>query len=1006
MRSGHLPDYDIPLGYPRHDIEWCLIRCVREKGFCVLDARNFIEERTIEKACDDCKSQQFSRPSSSIAPGLLGDFGSAQVATLDSNDGGALSEVDALLTKMYDNMRHGGIGITERTQTHLHQTGELKGEDVELDDARAEEWLHIFKSHQLMCLIGLGPGKGTLELEPFLDDDAEPFDIPTGPGVMVILRVDILLHTHRSIWTTYVLSSFFLCPRHHWFSGAAPEDMNPTARALALRKTEKLRKIRELAQDAALDTVPKEFSRDTQREMNRLFLKGESHAVHGLGCNFPSCRGQQETFVGYIHGLDTVMEIPHIKWEVSQYYDPDPECWKLGKTWTKHMSHVEGLDLFDNKFFMISPAESQGMDPTQRQILEVGYETLVDAGLVKKTIMDSDTGFFLGSTMPEYQWAEVGVGGDLAVMANRISFCLGMKGPNLCLDADHASPLICLSVGTHELDKGCSQVLAMGAYFNFVPMFWPSHMQGHILSRKGRCLSFDSECDGSIRCDGIGSVYVKKHVQKVDDEEVSSASAMPVRAVIVGSKFENQGRAAGFTSPHGPGLCSVVTQALSGSKVSPLDVDAVECDAKGRVMDDAVEVASLMKVLRPLREDGNETLPLQAVKTSTGNSWYTSGMQAFLRAIAAGHQSFLPPLLHLRSMNPHCQEEADSRPALFPTEIMEHRARNAISGVMACGWGGTNAYIQVWTESVYGQRRTDEKKRQFNLCYWPGGGGTMDVNLEPVDCYVIIGSWSGWTQFHTMESEGDGKYGFTVTLGDNRWEMFQIMLDGDSTKVLHPKQEKAPKGTAVYGPEEVGLESTWMIDGRASSAGESSAIVMTNTQMDPPDAALPGTRFRVELREVGRWRYVHWEKLKHSSRHFDVFARESARSSIRGTYYVNLGGEIKEMAADPQDDCIHTATVTLERQGQPGGSFQILRNADPCQTFYPPERFAAKADTEVLGPDEGYNSGCWHLSGLVGDVFKITFERRLGASGEEITRKVSWIQLEAKDFRQDAYTRR
>jgi acyl transferase domain-containing protein len=407
--------------------------------------------------------------------------------------------------------------------------------------------------------------------------------------------------------------------------------------------------------------------------MNRLFLKGETHAVHGVACNMPLTRGQQQTFSAYTLGLDTVCEVPITRWNHDLYYDPDPESWKAGKSWTRHMSWVEGLEYFDNKMFMISPAESQGMDPTQRQILEIGYECFIDAGLVKKNIMESDTGFFLGSSAPEYQWAlEEPQCGDLATMANRISFCLGMKGPNLTVDADHASPLIGITIGTHELDKGCSQVMVQGAWFNFIPMFWPAHMQGHILSAKGRCFSFDADCDGSIRADGIGSVYMRK-LFNVDG--VENASNLAVRAIVVGSKFANQGMAAGFTSPHGPGICSVVSEVLRYSKVSALDVDAIECHATGRLMDDAVEVASLMKVVRPFREDGNEPLPLQAVKTNQGNSWYTTAMQAFLRAVEAGRQSYMPPLLHLRQMNAFCDEEAFSRPSLFPTEILEHRAK-------------------------------------------------------------------------------------------------------------------------------------------------------------------------------------------------------------------------------------------------------------------------------------------------------------------------------------------
>jgi hypothetical protein len=353
---------------------------------------------------------------------------------------------------------------------------------------------------------------------------------------------------------------------------------------------------------------------------------------------------------------------------------------------------------------------------------------------------------------------------------------------------------------------------------------------------------------------------------------------------------------------------------------------------------------------------------------------------------------------------------------------------------MACSWGGTNGYVQVWTESERQKIKSDknEGNKEKSISFWPGGGGMMDVSVEPEDCYTIVGSWSGWSKIEVMESEGDGKYGFTVTLGDNRWEMFQIMLDGDSTKTLHPNKDKAPKATAAYGPEEMGPESAWMIDGRAplpSGEEESAEIVQSEAQTTetlelfydplyigegakaptakkatPPEAALPGTRFRIELNEVGKWRYVSWQKIEDSSRFVDTFAREDIKSVIRGTYYLNMGGELKEMTADSQDDSVHTAEVRLTRDGIAGGSFHILRNGDPWQTFYPAER-SAKKDSEIFGPDEGYYAGYWLLDGLVGDAFKVTFERRLDKSGVE-TRKVSWTLVEAKDFREETYKRK
>lgn len=345
---------------------------------------------------------------------------------------------------------------------------------------------------------------------------------------------------------------------------------------------------------------------------------------------------------------------------------------------------------------------------------------------------------------------------------------------------------------------------------------------------------------------------------------------MPLHGVIIGSKLANQGMSSGFTSPHGPALCSMISQVLTSSMISPLDVDIVECDAKGRLLDDAVEVASFAKVLRP--EDTHEQLSMQCVKTSNGNSWYATGMQALLRNIAASQQGNLAPLVHLSSINRYCQDEATDRALHFPTELLEVRAKDSIAGVMACGWGGTNCLVQTWGSacSASADKGITASQRP-TVCFWPGGGGFQRTDDHNV-IYTIVGSWSGWSGPEMMHFEGNGTYGYTLTLGSEGWEEFHILVNGDSNKVLHPGQYHAPKSTAVHGPHEVDIHHCWMVDGRsAHHASEHTGTVadwdaageQCIKQDVSPETGLPGVRrFHVCLRIVGKWRYLDWKMLE------------------------------------------------------------------------------------------------------------------------------------------------
>ena len=62
----------------------------------------------------------------------------------------------------------------------------------------------------------------------------------------------------------------------------------------------------------------------------------------------------------------------------------------------RHGGFVRRAEVFDARYFAISPAEASAMDPQQRVLLERGYQALAESGLDKSTLEDSGTGVFIG----------------------------------------------------------------------------------------------------------------------------------------------------------------------------------------------------------------------------------------------------------------------------------------------------------------------------------------------------------------------------------------------------------------------------------------------------------------------------------------------------------------------------------------------------------------------------------------------------------------------------------
>ena len=102
-------------------------------------------------------------------------------------------------------------------------------------------------------------------------------------------------------------------------------------------------------------------------------------AIVGMACRMPGGAGDPETFWQALRdGRDLIGEIPSDRWNAGEWYDPDPET--PGKMATRWGAFLDGIDLFDRRFFGIAPKEAASMDPQQRLLLETAWQALEDAG--------------------------------------------------------------------------------------------------------------------------------------------------------------------------------------------------------------------------------------------------------------------------------------------------------------------------------------------------------------------------------------------------------------------------------------------------------------------------------------------------------------------------------------------------------------------------------------------------------------------------------------------------
>eukprot|EP00440_Ansanella_granifera_P025272 gb/GFBE01027447.1/.p1 GENE.gb/GFBE01027447.1/~~gb/GFBE01027447.1/.p1 ORF type:complete len:928 (+),score=221.30 gb/GFBE01027447.1/:1-2784(+) len=925
MVAFDAPAYDIDLeedaGMRQERLVSEIGHALRLKGYCIMKLGT--DEDVLEQAGDEAmdlkRARKLRPPPAQLIDALLGPEGTGEYCRLDElpkcedDEDDEDVQVGPELKKL--NERLGGLaaaGIsvcaTEgwdncvKSEYYLLRGGDCSDEVVDLTEESCSSWISKLTRAKLMMVYFFGEGRGQLEMMPF-DEDSAAVEITTEPDMLVILRADQLHHKHRSSRGEFSIINWVMAAEHsatRGWTGSVSKTLCsavPTAKELVDWSHRRMQELVELEAREKLET---EIPRDWQLMMRHSFVKGNHNpvSVRGEAGHMPSTFSNEVLWSAMNQGCDFVTEVPVNRWEHDVYYDADPNCYLQSvcfrpgghvKTSVKHAQFIEGIELFDNKFFGISNMEAKGMDPMQRHILETSYEALYNAGYTKKTLMGAYIAVFSGSTNPEWNYIDKeagacsGTGSSQAITSNRTSFLLGIMGPSTSIDTEQSSAGMALMMGATAVSPnnerrtssgGDSEAAIVGGvFFHMTPYMWPRF--NAYMNPAGRCFSFDQNADGYVRGECCGSVALKPYANRVDGQLVVDEDA-PCLGNMVGWRMTNNGRSAGLCAPSGPAEQEAIADSLRHAGIHPLDLDAMECHAAGALLADAVEVSSVATVCRGMEGGDREVLTLGACKTTVAAQQEACAMTAFLKVIFNINFANQVPTVHLKQLNPHL--EMGEGAVNINTEAMAYRDSRAFHGVATRGIGGTNINLVCWAVADVSRVPVDRPTMdRASFSFWPGGGGELDSQVKATEGYFLVGSWSNWDRPEELVRQKDGSFSAAVTLGETCAEEFQILIDGDQDKVLHPERPNAVSGSRVVGPTMryflQGYRLNWVIDGREVATpllGDSVDEAMTlRSQLSTSGAAVaqardrgqPGDRYQVKLLIAGKYRAVTWSKI-------------------------------------------------------------------------------------------------------------------------------------------------
>ncbi len=444
-----------------------------------------------------------------------------------------------------------------------------------------------------------------------------------------------------------------------------------------------------------------------------------SIAIVGMGCRFAGSADLHEYWKLNIEGRSAFTPVPADRWAGAAFYDPSRRA--TDKTYCPTGGFVDDIRSFPALFLGIPPRRVEVMDPQQRMTIEVGLQTIQDAGY-RPSELPNRTGVFIGVTASEFRvllasrmMATMMATGQLGevpespeqiaravervvaprpfsapgVLANMIAASvaqeLDLHGPAYTVDAACASAVVAIHDAVAQLRAGTvDAAVAGGVYVQITPEHYVGFARVGAISAQGRCLPFDVAADGFVQGEGAGAMLLKR----LEDAERDGDR---IYAVIEGIALNNDGRGDGPMAPVTQGQCNVMVDAWKDSGLDPQDVRYVETHGTGTEVGDQSEVNAMNLAF----EGRARRALLGSSKANVGHTMSAAGIAGLIRATQAIEHGVIPPMAGFTQPKPGLA--LDEGGYEIPDRPVPWDGEDRIAAVSSFGFGGTNSHVVLRT---------------------------------------------------------------------------------------------------------------------------------------------------------------------------------------------------------------------------------------------------------------------------------------------------------------------
>ncbi|BAY84415.1 putative beta-ketoacyl synthase [Calothrix parasitica NIES-267] len=453
------------------------------------------------------------------------------------------------------------------------------------------------------------------------------------------------------------------------------------------------------------------------------------------------------------------------------------------KSYVKAGAVLEDVEMFDARFFDLSPREAEIMDPQHRIFLECASEALENAGY-NPEIYKGWIGVYAGGNSSTYLHnltskvdlvkslgLQLGLATDKDYIPTRTSYKLNLKGPSINISTACSTSL----VGVHVACRGllnyeCDIALAGGVSVQVPHQAGYFYQQEGISSPDGHTRAFDAKGKGTILGSGAGIVVLKRLKDAVADGD-------RIYAVIKGSAINNDGSAkVGFTAPSVGGQAKVIAEAQAIAKIPPETISYIEAHGTGTALGDPIEISALKKVFEA-KTKKQGFCAIGSVKTNVGHLNSASGVTGLIKTVLALKNKQIPASLHFEKANPEI--DFDNSPFYVNTKLSSWK-RNGTprrAGVSSFGFGGTNAHVVL--EEAPPTTEASSPSRPYQLLLLSGKTPTA---LENITTNLL-------THLKQDNQQNFPDIAYTLAVGRRGFEQRSILVCQNQSDAINQLEE-------------------------------------------------------------------------------------------------------------------------------------------------------------------------------------------------------------------------